>query len=240
MKCSFGCGNPGLFYSAYTKKYRCCKSSNSCPENKKKNSNRLKEVHNEKPIGWNNIPKGFMSGWQNKSRDDIINIHKKASNTLKEKFKTKTIVPHNKGSSLSSETKQKISKARIKNLLDNGKDVSGKGKRGFYDNIYFHSSWELAFYVYHKEVDSLIFKKNTKIVLEYKYNDNIHKFIPDFIHPITNEIYEIKAYLYSKKEEAKYDQYKNKIRFLFGTKLTTHIEYVTIKYGREFTKTLYV
>lgn len=239
IKCSFGCGQEGIFYSKYSKNYRCARSSSSCPENKRKNSNKLKEVHKNKPTGWNIKSTGIMAGWQNKSKEEIKAIHQKATDTYLKRFKSGLIKSYNKGLPHTKETLAKISKARIQNLLDNGKDVSGKGKRGFYDGIFFHSSWELAFYCYNKEVLNIIYKKNTKIVLEYVYNDKIHRFIPDFIHPVTNEIYEIKAFLYSKKEEAKYEQYKNKIIFLFGDTLTRHIAYVKNKYGNNFTDVLY-
>lgn len=40
--CDSGCGQPGLYYSSYTKKYRCAKSASSCPANKEKNRQGLK------------------------------------------------------------------------------------------------------------------------------------------------------------------------------------------------------
>lgn len=42
--CSYGCGNIAKFVNG-SKKLMCCKSSNSCPENKKKNSERLKAAY---------------------------------------------------------------------------------------------------------------------------------------------------------------------------------------------------
>lgn len=42
--CSYGCGNIAKFVNG-SKKLMCCKSSNSCSENKKKNSERLKAAY---------------------------------------------------------------------------------------------------------------------------------------------------------------------------------------------------
>ncbi len=45
--CDSDCGDIARFFSEYTGRYRCQKSANSCPVNKKKNSNGLRKAHKE-------------------------------------------------------------------------------------------------------------------------------------------------------------------------------------------------
>lgn len=47
--CDSGCGQSAHFFSPTTGRYRCCKSANSCPANKKKNSDGLKKAHKDNP-----------------------------------------------------------------------------------------------------------------------------------------------------------------------------------------------
>jgi len=48
--CDSGCGQPAHYFSKSTGRYRCAKSSNSCPANKLKNSVGLKQAHAEGKI----------------------------------------------------------------------------------------------------------------------------------------------------------------------------------------------
>jgi hypothetical protein len=45
--CDSGCGQSAQHFSKHTGRYRCAKSSNSCPANKAKNSTGLKQAHAE-------------------------------------------------------------------------------------------------------------------------------------------------------------------------------------------------
>ena len=45
--CDSGCGQPALYFSDGTGRYRCAKSASSCPANKAKNSSGLKKAHAE-------------------------------------------------------------------------------------------------------------------------------------------------------------------------------------------------
>ena len=59
MKCEYGCGNEAKFQMKNGK--WCCENFyTKCPENKRKNSNRLKQVHKEGKVpGWKKL-------WKNK------------------------------------------------------------------------------------------------------------------------------------------------------------------------------
>ena len=50
--CDSGCGQPAQYFSKGTGKYRCAKSANSCPANRKKNSEGLKKAHKTNPQMW--------------------------------------------------------------------------------------------------------------------------------------------------------------------------------------------
>lgn len=45
--CDSGCGQLAQFFSSTTGRYRCCKSANSCPANRAKNSAGIKQAHKD-------------------------------------------------------------------------------------------------------------------------------------------------------------------------------------------------
>lgn len=45
--CDSGCGNPANYFSPGTGRFRCLPSANSCPANRKKNSQGLKQAHKD-------------------------------------------------------------------------------------------------------------------------------------------------------------------------------------------------
>ncbi|MGM9968820.1 MAG: hypothetical protein ACI35S_00320 [Anaeroplasma sp.] len=65
-----------------------------------------------------------------------------------------------------------------------------KYKRYKFNEIYFDSSWEMAFYVYLKD-HNIDFEYQPNIKFEYNFNNKIHKYHPDF--KVNNEIIEIKG-----------------------------------------------
>lgn len=109
----------------------------------------------------------------------------------------------------------------------------GNGKRGWYNNIYCDSSWELAFVVYYLEHNLNISRcKETRL---YKFGDNIHKYIPDFV---TDEgIIEVKG-RFDKKALEKSKQNKDIIIY-DKEKIKPILEYIISKYGNEFWNVLY-
>lgn len=56
--CDSGCKLPAKYFSKYTGRYRCLKSSNSCPANKAKNADGLRKAHID----------GKMKGWTDEDR----------------------------------------------------------------------------------------------------------------------------------------------------------------------------
>jgi hypothetical protein len=87
--CDHGCGQLAHYYSQDTRKHRCSKSSSSCPAIKKQNSERLKEVHASREIGWNGTVKGEMRGWSKFTKSQQANIRASSSTKLKEHWANK-------------------------------------------------------------------------------------------------------------------------------------------------------
>lgn len=107
-------------------------------------------------------------------------------------------------------------------------------KKGFFDNIYFDSSWELAFYVYYKEHDLKI--KRCDFYRNYVYNSKTYKYYPDFI---TDEgIIEIKGFL-TDKTKCKLEQNPD-IKVLYKKDMDKYLSYVIDKYGDMFWEKFYI
>lgn len=110
---------------------------------------------------------------------------------------------------------------------------AGRGKKGRYNGIWCDSSWELAFVIYNLE-HNIIIKRN-KDYFEYTYNNETHKYFPDFI--INDEYIEIKGFD-TDKVNAKIEQFpKDKILKVYHKEdLTEVFDYVINKYGNDFIK----
>lgn len=109
----------------------------------------------------------------------------------------------------------------------------GNGKKGWYNNIFCDSTWELAFLVYYKEHDLNIKRCDKR--LEYIWNNEKHIYIPDFE---TDEgIIEIKGRK-TKQSEVKHKQYQN-IKIIDYKLMIPYLEYVKNKYGDKYWEILY-
>ena len=156
----------------------------------------------------------------------MLQINKnKISNSLIGKKIGKCIDPQKE-----IERKQKISKSMKgnKNWMYNKRH--GNSKQGWYNNIYFDSSWELAFYLYYKEHNMYIERNTT--VYDYIFNNEVHKYIPDFI--TTEGIIEVKGRK-DKKAIAKEEQYPEIIIY-DHIKMKNILDYIIQKYGNNFYK----
>lgn len=107
-----------------------------------------------------------------------------------------------------------------------------------YNNLYFDSSWELAFYIYHLDQNISIEREPEK--LEYYFSNSKHYYFPDF--KINGKLFEIKSpYLYSKLlipntlENAKLNcMLQNNVAII--TDCSIYLNYVKAKYGKNFLK----
>jgi len=160
--CSYGCGSIANFING-SNRLMCCKSSNSCPENKRKNSQGLK-----------NCGRNYSETYKNLTQDskDKINWSKGLTKDIDPRVARPQFIGKRWGASLNGHTdlaKLKIAEARTQWLKnpENRKNL-GRYKR----------SWmELTFEFYLKE--------NNITGWDYEvhfWNDNLRKnYFPDFI-----------------------------------------------------------
>ena len=128
--CSYGCGQLAKFING-SKKLMCCERSNSCPENKKKNSKGVQTAHNDGRIpGWNKlVENGLNRGWSKGLTKDI-DIRVARPNLIGKRF----------GASLTGhteESKAKIAKARTEWLKksENRKNL-GRHKKSWMEETF--------------------------------------------------------------------------------------------------------
>jgi very-short-patch-repair endonuclease len=160
--CSYGCGNTAVFING-SKKLMCCKSHNSCPVNKKKNSEGLKNCGRDYAESYKNLPQNIK---------DKMNWSKGLTKDIDPRVAKPHFIGRKFGSALTghtAETKEKLSKFRtewLKNPL-NRKNL-GRHKK----------SWmELTFEEYLK--CNNIEGWDTEI---HFWNDELKKnYFPDFI-----------------------------------------------------------
>jgi hypothetical protein len=108
-------------------------------------------------------------------------------------------------------------------------------KSGRYDGIWFDSSWELAYYLYHKENDVNIIRCDENF--PYVYEGVKRKYHPDFI--IDDTYIEIKGYE-QPETDAKIRDFPHKLEVVRREDIKHILEYVENKYGKEFWKEFYI
>lgn len=136
----------------------------------------------------------------------------------------------------SNHTRMKLRDHALKRI-DEGK-MPSKGLKGRYNGIWFDSSWELAYYLWMKEIHKTHVTRNTKIFFDYTDDNGVlRRTKPDFILP-SGELIEIKGYP-NIHTNAKIRALSDRVSFIFGKDLKECLSYVREKYGHNFTKRLY-
>ncbi len=102
-------------------------------------------------------------------------------------------------------------------------------RSGRYNNIWFDSSWELAYYLYITE-HNINIKRNSK-GFDYEYEGKMHKYYPDFI--VEGSYIEIKG-REQPETEAKLNQFPHKIEILRRKEMKSVLQYIENKYGKKF------
>lgn len=120
-------------------------------------------------------------------------------------------------------------------------------KKCFYDNQFFDSGTELAFYIYYKDKGFNILKCPYKI--KYNVNNKIHYYFPDFL--LENKLIEIKGdnlindvgILCDRKGNISYQSlmktkcmWENNVIVILDSKCDYFKNYVKNKYGKNFIK----
>lgn len=114
---------------------------------------------------------------------------------------------------------------------------------GRYKGVFCASTWELAYYVYC--IDHNIKIERCKRTFDYKYNNEIHKYLPDWYLPHSDTYVEIKGYncFYdSKVVESKINAIKLlniNYEFIDDDSIDPYIDYCKETYGIKNLKYLY-
>ena len=121
-----------------------------------------------------------------------------------------------------------------------------------YDNIYFDSKPELAFYIYCIQ-EKIPIKYHPNLNFKYQYNGKCHYYFPDFIRLDTNQIIEIKGDHMVDQNTGKWiciwnrsldNLYETKhqfilslqIKILYSKDYDIYVKYVNKKYGKNYLK----
>ena len=126
-----------------------------------------------------------------------------------------------------------------KNLFKLGKFTGGLTrlggqkhyKKGYYDNNYFDSGWELAYWLYCKD-NNISIQRNLQ-GFEYIFDGKKRKYYPDFI--VDGEYVEIKGYV-KDRDKAKFKAVKVKV--VTKSEMKEILEQVINKHGREYVSNL--
>jgi hypothetical protein len=213
-------------YCTYCKKL--CKNLNSlkqhelrCSKNINRNESAIHHFDNYRKIygSWN---KGL-----NKNIDKRVNAYSKKL--------SKSISNALKGKPLTELHKKHISNGMLKANLGNIRRHS-YGKAGYYDNIWFASSYELAYYIYCKDHKINVIRNKQRF--SYLYKNTLHKYTPDF-YSLDDKIYiELKGYE-TEKDLLKYKSVPN-LKVLYYNDICHMIEYVKQSYNVNEVYHLYI
>lgn len=141
-----------------------------------------------------------------------------------------------KGRKHTEETKRKLSKALLEyNHGDNQRNLHSKG--GWFDGIYFMSTWELAYYIYQRDHGVVLNRCLERF--QYTWEGKLHYYTPDFL--IDSTYIEIKGKEWPKdtvKYKAVQDQGKQ-FKVLYEKDLKDYFKYVLDTYKVQTITELY-
>ena len=130
------------------------------------------------------------------------------------------------GTHLSDKHKKSISNGMKKANLGNIRRHS-YGRSGYYNNIWFASTYELAYYIYN--INNGVNIKRCKDRFDYFYNNSYHKYTPDFYLPDEDLYIEIKGYE-TEKDLYKYSSVNN-LKVLYFKDIEHIINYIKDLYN---------
>lgn len=141
--------------------------------------------------------------------------------------------------------------AKLRNTYKNNNIIIKKElhKKTYYhyNNIFFDSSWELAYYIWLND-NNINFEYKPKICFEYNYNNETHYYFPDFL--VNNKLVEIKGWHFFKEDkmicpycEAKNELYEAKHQCMINnnveiiTNCNKYLSYIKRNYGKDYLNT---
>lgn len=182
--CEYGCGQEAKFQTKPGKNI-CAKSCNSCPVNKKKNSDKKLLAYKEgTKCGWKKNYKPWNKDLT-KETDERVNNYSK---TIKEKIKNGFVPAHTKWTK-SDEGRKRLSEARSDYLQNHSHQcnwfIVNNGKK----DVRVQGTWEKRFaeYLNNNNIKWDRFKIH--------FDNNIHIYTPDFYLPDYNLFIEVKGWM---------------------------------------------
>mgnify|MGYP001771228665 CR=1 FL=1 len=161
-------------------------------------------------------------------------VRKKALNTIKNNFTIQDDIT-------SPFCIKEICDKKEKTLLDRYGKLNFN-KKYKYNNLFFDSSWELAYYIWLKD-NNVIFEYHPKPINKFKYywkgDDKIHTYYPDFklenddyIEIKNNFLLENMIFDTQSLEHAKYEcMLKNNIKIISNNEIQFYLNYIENKYN---------
>ena len=134
------------------------------------------------------------------------------SEVIKDKIKQTTMERYGVDSVLKSD--EVWAKIRHTFLLRYGTEHPQFKHTYKYDNELFDSSWEVAFYIYHKDLGDDIHRATTPIA--YTHEGKQHFYYPDFI--VNGELYEVKGDQFFKEDGTMQNPFNHELDALFEAK----------------------
>lgn len=211
--CQYGCGQEAKFKTKGGKNI-CSKSPNSCPANRKKNSQSVKKAHQKEPEKWMGHL-GHLTGfaskqWKDNNLEQYQLMHKQAGETYKRKLKNGQLIYHWTGKKHTLQTRQKMSKNAALNS-------NGHVRTKYYDVYCPHENkfvkvqgtWQLKYAEYLNK-NNINWIRSRKINLKYRLHedDYLHTYYPDFYLPDTDQYIEIKGYWWKSQDGSVDDKRK--------------------------------
>lgn len=211
--CSFGCGNPAIKYSKWTKNYCCSKSSSSCPAMKKRNSDLVKKIRLEKgnAIWKNGHPRG-MKG--KKGSNAAIKAKKEGREFLVSAQTREKISKAALGKRLSDEHRENISHAKKALYATGWEPTCGRCKKYDYispmaGTIKVDGRWELITAHYLDSI-GVQWARNRKRFPYIKPDGSSSTYQPDFYVHDWNSYLEVKGYE-TDLDQSKWSQFPHKL-----------------------------
>jgi len=142
---------------------KLCKSKNSLAQHE------IRCKQNPQRKCFNNLSnEGWSKGLTKETDERILRC------VIANKGKHKSFL----GKHHTEETKEKIRQFQLNCVDHDSHNRNSRGKRGYYNGIFFMSTWELAYYLYMKEDNDII---RCPYRYDYVYKGKKHKYSPDFL-----------------------------------------------------------
>lgn len=225
--CNYGCNKEGKFQFKNGKS--CCSfNANACPA--KRNRDSVRKLGIPLPAATlekaRNSRLGIPSWSSGKTKDTNERLATKAAK-VRERYLSGELVhipiPHTK------ETKQRLSVIAKSRNFGGYVKGSGRGKKGWYKDIFCDSSWELAYVLWCHDRSKSIKRCTEKF--PYEWEGSTRYYHPDFV--VDGTVVEIKGY-YTNQFKAKIEQTPIPILVIGKAEMVPILEYIVDKYGKNF------